>query len=71
MPGLETAFYIVGLVFMGLMLLLVFAILTAVLVIKSKINHLHNTINEKVNNVKDAAAKVTAILGTVRHFVKR
>ena len=71
MPGLETAFYIVGIVFMGVMLILVFALLTAVLVIKAKINHLHKMVNEKVDNVKDVAAKLTTILGTVRHFVKR
>jgi hypothetical protein len=71
MPGLEMAFYIVGIVFMGVMLILVFALLTAVLVIKAKVNHMHKMVSEKVDNVKDVAAKLTAIFGTVRHFVKR
>jgi hypothetical protein len=71
MTDLQTAFYIVGIIFMGVMLLLVFGILAAVLVIKTKINHMHQMVNEKVNAVKDATAKLTAIFGTVRHFVKR
>ena len=68
---LQTTFYIVGLVFMGIMLILIFAILAAVLVIKAKINHVHQLIDEKVNAVKDVFDKAATAVRTVQHFVKK
>ena len=58
---LETAFYIIGIVTMSLMLILMIALVTAVLVIKSKINHLHRMVEEKV-------ATVSAVATTAKSF---
>jgi len=58
---LQTAFYIIGIIYMGLMLVLFIALVTAVLVIKAKINHIHRMIDEKVQVVSglaDAAKSV-------------
>ena len=68
---LETAFYITGIVFMVTMLLLVIAMLAAVLVIKAKIEHVQHEISTKVNAVRDVADRGAAILGTIKHFVKK
>lgn len=68
---LETAFYITGLVFMGLMIALIIALLIVVLVIKSKIDNVHNMVTERVDQVKSVANKISIAVGTLRHFVKR
>jgi Na+/H+-dicarboxylate symporter len=67
---LENAFYIVALVYMGLMFVLFIVLLAAVLVIKSKINKLHDAIDEKVALARSIATKASIGINTVRHFVK-
>jgi hypothetical protein len=60
---LETAFYIIGIVFMSVMLLLVITLLVAVLVIRSKITAINRHIEEKVefvSNLFDKGGKVFA-----------
>lgn len=49
--SLEHAFYIIGIIFMSLMLILVLALISAVLVIRAKINHIHKMIEQKVDSV--------------------
>jgi hypothetical protein len=46
---LQTAFYVVGLIFMGLMLVLLLVLVVAVLVIRAKINAIHRHIEEKLS----------------------
>lgn len=67
---LQTAFYVVGLIYMGLMLVLFLILVVAVLVIRAKVNAIHRYIEEKlsvalglieggtkiVNKVKEATA---------------
>jgi hypothetical protein len=67
---LQTAFYIIGIVFMSLMILMFIALLAAVLVIKSKIDKLHRMVDDKVNQAKSIADKVTSIFD-VLHRVMR
>lgn len=50
---LEETFYFVGILYMGLMLILFVALVAAVLVIKAKINHIHQMIDQKVRVVSD------------------
>lgn len=45
---LQTAFYVVGLIFMGLMLILFLVLIVAVLVIRAKVNAIHKHIEEKL-----------------------
>jgi hypothetical protein len=59
MSGLETSFYIIGIVFMGIMLILIFALLTAVLVIKAKVNKVHDAVVNKVERAKAVADQVS------------
>jgi hypothetical protein len=67
---LQTAFYIIGIIFMSLMTLIIIAILIAVLVIKSKIDHLHAMVNEKVDQAKSVVGKVSMGLDMLRRLVK-
>lgn len=58
---LQEAFYIIGIVTMTLMLVLMISLVTAVLVIKSKINHFHRMVEEKVqaaSSMADAAKHI-------------
>lgn len=57
MTGLEQTFYIMGIVFMGLMFLLMLAIVVAVFVIRAKINKIHNMIEERINMLTSLAEK--------------
>jgi hypothetical protein len=44
---LQTTFYVVGLIYMGLMLVLFLILVVAVLVIRAKVNAIHRYIEEK------------------------
>jgi hypothetical protein len=63
MSGLQEAFYIIGIIFMGIMLLLVIALVTAVFVIRSKINRIHDRIEAKINTVTNIAEKGGELAG--------
>lgn len=74
MPGLETAFYIIGIIFMSLMLILLIALVAAVFVIRAKINAIHAQIEEKVHLVSDIASKggeLVSRVKKVKNAVKR
>lgn len=52
---LQDTFYIVGIVTMSLMLLIMLGTMVAVFIIKSKINHLHRIVEDKVQTVANVA----------------
>ena len=57
MSGLQEAFYIIGIVFMGVMFVLLIALVAAVFVIRSKINKIERRIEERINMVTNIAEK--------------
>jgi cell division protein FtsL len=57
MTGLEETFYIMAIVFMSLTFLMIIAILSAVLVIRSKINKIHDQIEDRLNTITSIAEK--------------
>jgi hypothetical protein len=69
--GLQTAFYIIGIIFMTVMLLLTIGILVALWVIKSKINRMHQAIDQKLATAQDAIHKGTAIFRILRIIFSR
>ena len=52
---LEEAFYVLGIIVMSLSLIMLIVIVGAVLVIRNKINHIHQAIEEKLNFANVAA----------------
>lgn len=68
---LQTAFYIIGIIFMSLMIIMFIALLSMILVIKSKIGRLHNLADQKINQAKSVAGKVGLGLDILRRFVKK
>ena len=69
MSGLEQAFYIMAIVFMSLMFIMLLAILAAVFVIRSKINRIHQQIEEKLDIVTTLAEKGGALSATAASTV--
>jgi hypothetical protein len=63
---LQTAYYIIGIVFMGLMLLLGLVTLIAVLVIRSKVVAIHQRIDERLTNIMNWAEKGNAVFETLK-----
>ena len=57
MTGLQEAFYIIGIIFMGIMLILIIVLVSAVFVIRAKINKIHDNIERKINSVTSIAEK--------------
>jgi cell division protein FtsL len=57
MSGLQEAFYIIAIVFMGVMFILIIALLAAVFVIRNKVNKIQRTIEDKINTVTNIAEK--------------
>jgi hypothetical protein len=71
MSGLETAFYIIGIVFMSLMLILMLVTVIAVAVIRAKVVALHKHIEDKFALVHDIAEKGAAVADTVRKISRQ
>lgn len=57
MNGLEQTFYIMAIIFMGISFLLLIALVSAVFIIKSKINKIHDNIEQKINSITNLAEK--------------
>jgi cell division protein FtsL len=57
MSGLQEAFYIIGIVFMGVMFILIIMLVISVFVIRNKINKIQRTIEDKVHTVTSIAEK--------------
>lgn len=59
---LQTAFYLVGIVYMTVMLALTIALIAAVYVIRNRINDIHRRIDEKLSTI-------TAVANRGKEFV--
>lgn len=66
MTGLETAFYIIGIIFMSLVLLIMAGIAVAVIKLTKKVNALHQTIDDKISKFTDIAQKSSTVIGTLK-----
>lgn len=66
---LETAFYTLAIIYMVVMLIICLVLLSAVIVIKTKINHAHQAIDDKVDQVRAITSKATIALYTVKNFM--
>ena len=75
MPGLQEAFYIIAIVFMAVMFVLLIALVSAVFVIRSKVNHIQRQIEDRINMVTGIAEKggevAAAVVGGVARKAKR
>jgi low affinity Fe/Cu permease len=63
MTGLQEAYYIIGIIYMVVMLALVVALLISVFIIRNKVNTIHDKIDAKINTVTSLAEKGGEIAG--------
>ena len=70
MSGLEQSFYIIGIVFMAVMLILIASIVTALVVIRNKIVSLEKTVADKLLSAAKPINKVVEIANAVREVAK-
>lgn len=70
MSGLEQSFYIIGIVFMAVSLVLIFSLVTAVIVIRNKVVSLEKTVEEKLHTAAKVPNKVVEIANAVREVAK-
>jgi uncharacterized protein YoxC len=70
MSDLQTAFYIIGIIYMSLMFLLAIAAVVALFVIKSKINHVQRMVDKRMQVVRDIADRISTILRTAKYFLR-
>lgn len=70
MTGLQEAFYIVALVYMGVSLLIIVAVLVALGVIRQKIVNLERMVQEKIDAVTSIGSKAGEFVESVRNFTK-
>ena len=66
MSDLETAFYIIAIVFMTLALILTIGIALALVVIHKKISAIHDKVEDKLHTISEIAHKGTAVLGAIK-----
>jgi hypothetical protein len=66
MSDLQTAYYIIGIVFMSLMLLAALVGVVTLLVIRAKIVAIHRHIEDRIAAVSDWAGKGEAVLGAIK-----
>lgn len=66
MTGLEEAFYIMAIIFMSIMFIAMLALLAAVLVIRAKINRIHDNIEHKleaITRIAEKGGEISALAG--------
>jgi len=66
MSDLQTAFYIVSIVFMGLMLLITLVLVVTVVVIRVKIVAIHRHIEDKLSQVINWTEKGSAVIEAIK-----
>jgi Na+-transporting methylmalonyl-CoA/oxaloacetate decarboxylase gamma subunit len=75
MPGLQEAFYIIAIVFMGVMFILLIALVAAVFVIRNKINKIQDQIENRINMVANIAERggevAAAVVGAAARKARR
>jgi hypothetical protein len=71
MNGLEETFYILGIIFMAIMLVLIGLLLISVIVIRSKVNKIHQNIEEKINTITGIAEKGGEIAAVASNAVAK
>ena len=71
MTGLEETFYIMAIIFMSLSFVILIALVTSVLVIRSKIIKIHEAVDEKLSAVTNFAEKGGELAGMASSTFKQ
>jgi hypothetical protein len=66
MSDLETAFYIISIIFMSLALVLTIGIAVALVVIHKKLSAIHDKVETKLHTISDIAHKGATVMGAIK-----
>ena len=69
--SLQDTFYLVGIIYMSLMIIFVVALLALLLVIKSKIDKIQAAIDQKLKQVQKYKSQLFGLFGVFRSFMRR
>jgi hypothetical protein len=67
---LQTAFYVIAIIYMIVGLVLFSILLAAVLYIRSKINHFSDMVEERIDQVQSVSTKAIVGLNALKYFMK-
>ena len=70
MSGLEQAFYIIGIIFMSVSLVLIATLVTTGFVIRNKVVSLEKTVEEKLQTAARVPNKVVELANAVKEVAK-
>ncbi len=68
MSGLEQSFYIIGIVFMSVMLILIAFMVVALIVIRNKVVAIEKTVQDKLQTATKVPTKMVEIANAVREL---
>ena len=71
MTGLQEAFYIIAIIYMGVSFLIILVAVAAVLVIRHKVVSLERMVKERLETVAAVGETAGEVISTVRKFAKR
>jgi hypothetical protein len=71
MSDLQTAYYIIAIVFMAFIFVILMGLLVAVLKIRAKVNAIHARVEEKIEQVVGLAETGTAVLGSLKKAAQK
>lgn len=71
MSDLQTAFYIIGIIFMSLLLIIMVITAIAVVVIRKKIEAIHQHVEDKLRVITDITDKGSAVVGALKKGIKK
>ena len=71
MSGLQTAFYIIAIIFMGVIFIMLAALVVIAIKIRQKINKIHDNIESRINSVTAIAEKGGELVGAAGSKVIR
>lgn len=70
MTGLEQSYYIIGIVFMSLMIILITVIVVAIVVIRNKVVSLERNVSEKLHTISKLPEIVVDIVDAFKDIKK-
>lgn len=67
---LQDTFYIIGIIYMIISLILIFAVVAALLVVRAKVVSLEHMVKEKIDAITSLPSHVSEVIETVKNFTR-
>lgn len=67
---LQDTFYIIGIIYMVISLILIFAVVAALLVVRAKVVSLERMVKEKIDAITSLPSHVSEVIETVKNITR-